>query len=262
MDCLLSLCLSGKLFLACVFCVGMVIAESNEKILKIPRLDLWIALAVWLATVALWLGQPIVPNSSALEPRAPNFEVYPFSDAQTYDEFSQSVLIGNGFGANEIPQRPLYIVFLAFLHVLVGQDYGKVIALQSMVFALFPVLLYLFGREFFGRPIGISIALLAILRDYTSNLVSPFTGNLSYSKALSFRDTHCHVVDPVFADRHPLDQIGFSCFFRISHGRDFGGRHVNPHPGGGGISHASFVCLFCPAQKINSDHKRRVAGVD
>jgi hypothetical protein len=43
-------------------------------------------------------------------------------------------------------------------------------------------LLYLFGREFFNRPIGVSIALLAILRDYTSNFVSPFTGNISYSK--------------------------------------------------------------------------------
>ncbi len=174
--------LEWQIILACVLCVGMVIVESDEKILKIPRLDSWIALAVWLGTVALWLGQPVVPSSSALEPRAPNFEVYPFSDAQTYDAFSQSVLIGNGFGANEIPQRPLYIVFLTLLHVLVGQDYSRMIALQSMVFALFPVLLYLFGREFFGRPIGISIALLAILRDYTSNLVSPFTGNLSYSK--------------------------------------------------------------------------------
>jgi hypothetical protein len=51
-----------------------------------------------------------------------------------------------------------------------------------MILAIFPVLLYLFGREFLGRPIGISIAGLAILRDYTSNLVSPFTGNLSYSR--------------------------------------------------------------------------------
>jgi hypothetical protein len=174
--------LEWQIILACLFCVGMVILESNPKILKIPRVDLWISLAVWLLTVAFWLGQPLVPNSSALEPRAPNFEVYPFSDAQTYDEFSQSVLIGYGFGVNEIPQRPLYIVFLTFLHVLVGQDYGNVIALQSVFFALFPVLLYWFGREFFGRPIGISIALLAVLRDYTSNLVSPFTGNLSYSK--------------------------------------------------------------------------------
>jgi len=173
--------LEWQIILACIFCVGMLIAESNQRILKIPRLDLWIALAVWLVAVALWLGQPLVPNATALNPIAPNYESYPFSDAQTYDEFSQSILIGNGF-ENKIPPRPLYIVFLTFLHMLVGQDYAKVIALQSIIFALFPVLLYLFGREFFGRPIGISIAILAILRDCTSNLVSPFTGNLSYSK--------------------------------------------------------------------------------
>ncbi len=171
-----------QIVLACLFCVGMVLVESNEKILKIPRLDLWISLAIWLATVAFWLGQPTVPNASALEPRAPNFEIYPFIDAQTYDKFAQSVLIGNGFGVNEIPQRPLYIVFLVFMHTLVGQDYDSVIVVQTLFFAAFPVLLYLFGREFFGRPIGTSIALLAVLRDATSNLVSPFTGNLSYSK--------------------------------------------------------------------------------
>lgn len=174
--------LEWQIILACLFCVGMVIAESNRRVLKISHLDFWIALFVWLVAAVLWLSQPIVPNSSALEPLEPNFEIYPFSDAQTYDEFSQSVLIGNGFGESTIPQRPLYIVFLVLLHSLGGQNYASVIVLQSLIFALFPVLLYLFGREFFGRPIGISIALLAILRDATSNLVSPFTGNLSYSK--------------------------------------------------------------------------------
>ena len=174
--------LEWQILLVCLFCAGMVIVETHLPVLKISRPDIWIALCVWLFASALWLGQPIVTNSSALEPLEPNFEIYPFNDAQTYDEFAQSVLIGNGFRETAIPQRPLYIVFLVFLHGLVGQDYSTVIALQSLVFALFPVLLYLFGREFFGRPIGISIALLAILRDVTSNLVSPFTGNLSYSK--------------------------------------------------------------------------------
>lgn len=174
--------LEWQILLAVLFCIGTVLAEVNGRLLKIPRLDLWIALVVWAATVGLWLSQPTVPNASALEPREPNYEIYPFIDAHTYDKFSQSVLIGNGFGPNEIPQRPLYIVFLVFMHAVVGQNYENVIAIQTLFFAAFPVVLYLFGKEFFGRPIGISLALLAALRDFTSNLVSPITGNISYSK--------------------------------------------------------------------------------
>ena len=174
--------LEWQIILACVFCVGMILIEADGRLLKISRLDVWIALVIWVATIGFWLSKPTVPNASALEPRAPNYEIYPFIDAQTYDKFAQSVLIGNGFGVNEIPQRPLYIVFLVFMHAVVGQSYDKVIAFQTIFFAAFPALLYLFGKEFFGRPVGVSMALLATLRDFTSNLVSPFTGNISYSK--------------------------------------------------------------------------------
>lgn len=173
--------LEWQILLACLACVGTMILETRPSLKRIPHPDFWIALAVWGFAAVLWLGQPIVTNPSALEPLEPNFEIYPFNDSQTYDEFSQSLLIGNGFG-EKVPQRPLYILFLTVLHLIVGQDYENMIAAQTLVFALFPALLYLFGREFFGRPIGISIALLAILRDITSNLVSPFTGNVSYSK--------------------------------------------------------------------------------
>jgi len=174
--------LEWQIILACLFCLGMLLSESGKKGSALPRLDVWICLAIWLGTTVLWLSQPIIPNASALKPHEPNFEIYPFIDSQTYDEFSQSVLVGNGFGDDRIPQRPLYIVFLVLVHAWVGQDYGDIIVVQSLVFASFPVLLYLFGREFLGRPLGISIALLAALRDYTSNIVSPFTGNISYSK--------------------------------------------------------------------------------
>lgn len=174
--------LEWQILLACIFCLVMFFVESKKRIIETPYLDLWICIAVWLSASVLWLSQPVIPNASALNPHEPNFEIYPFNDAQTYDEFAQSALVGNGFGDNRIPQRPLYIVFLIFSHALFGQDYNNIIFFQTLVFTIFPALLYLFGREFFSRPIGISIALLAILRDYTSNFVSPFTGNLSYSK--------------------------------------------------------------------------------
>ncbi|MBI3164625.1 MAG: glycosyltransferase family 39 protein [Chloroflexi bacterium] len=174
--------LEWQILLAVIACIGMVLIEADGRLLKISRIDLWISIAIWIGTVGLWLSQPTVPNASALEPREPNYEIYPFIDAETYDKFAQSVLIGNGFGPNEIPQRPLYIVFLVLAHVFAGQNYENVITFQTLFYAMFPVLLYLFGREFFGRPVGISIALLAALRDFTSNLVSPITGNISYSK--------------------------------------------------------------------------------
>lgn len=174
--------LEWQIILACMFCLGMLIFESGGKIPTISHFDLWICLFLWAGAVVIWLSQPIIPNPSALGPHEPNFEIYPFTDSQVYDGYAQSILIGNGLGDEKIPQRPLYLVFLAFLHVLVGQGYQNMITVQTLVWAIFPVLLYLFGRDFLGRPVGISIALLAILRDYTSNLVSPFTGNLSYSK--------------------------------------------------------------------------------
>src|SRR6266542_6884964 len=174
--------LEWQILLACIFGLAVFLFESKTKIIEIRHLDLLICIAIWLGASVLWLSQPVVPNASALEPREPNFEIYPFNDAQTYDGFAQSALVGNGFGYNKIPQRPLYVVFLIFSHVLFGQDYNNIIFFQTLVFAIFPVMLYLLGKEFFGRPLGISVALLAILRDFTSNLVSPFTGNLSYSK--------------------------------------------------------------------------------
>ena len=174
--------LEWQILLACAFCLVLLFVESKWKLNEIPRIDFWICLAIWLGASALWMSQPVVPSASVLKPREPNFELYPFIDSLTYDEFAQSILIGKGFGTDTVPLRPLYIVFLAGLHLLVGQDYSMMILAQTLVFAMLPVLLYLFGREFFGRPIGIAVALLAILRDFTSNLVSPYTGNLSYSK--------------------------------------------------------------------------------
>lgn len=174
--------LEWQIILACTFCTGVVFFETRNPKRPYPHIEYWICLIIWAGTSLLWLSQPVLPNDSVARPREPNFEIYPFIDSQTYDGFAQSALIGIGFGEKRIPPRPIYIVFLTLVHVLVGQDYQGMILVQSLFFAVFPVLLYLFGREFFGRPIGVSIALLAVLRDYVSNLVSTFTGNLSYSK--------------------------------------------------------------------------------
>lgn len=145
-------------------------------------IDPWVPLLIYLFTCLLWLSQPIVPGFFATPPRAPNFEIYPFSDALIYAQYVQSALAGHGFLWPEVPTRPLYIAFLTWLHALAGQDYVRVIALQTLVLAIFPAILYLIGREIGGRPLGVGLALLAILRDLTANMAAPFALNYTYSK--------------------------------------------------------------------------------
>ncbi|MCX6064453.1 MAG: hypothetical protein NT121_01670, partial [Chloroflexi bacterium] len=120
-------------------------------------------------TCFLWLAQPILPGYFATPPRAPNFEIYPFSDALIYAQYAQSALVGNGFMWPDVPTRPLYITFITWLHVLAGQDYIRVIFLQTLVLAAFPAVLYLLGKEVAGRPLGLGLALLATFRDLTAN---------------------------------------------------------------------------------------------
>ncbi len=145
-------------------------------------IDPFIPILIYLFTCLLWLSQPIIPGFFATPPRAPNFEIYPFSDALIYAQYAQSALVGHGFLWPDVPARPLYIAFLTWLHAFAGQDYTRVIVLQTFVLAAFPTVLYLIGKELGGRPLGLGLAILAALRDLTANVAAPFALNYTYSK--------------------------------------------------------------------------------
>ncbi len=144
----------------------------------------WIPFGIYVFTLALWLSQPINPAFTATPPRAPNLEIYPFSDPQFYAQSAQSALVGNGFLWPEVPARPFYVAFLTWIHLLGFQKYSIIIALQTFVLAIFPVILYLLGREVGGKPLGIGLSLLAAFRDINSNVAVRFASNVTYSKLL------------------------------------------------------------------------------
>ncbi|MEI7846032.1 MAG: hypothetical protein WCK35_09535, partial [Chloroflexota bacterium] len=144
--------------------------------------DRYTFILVYLFTCLLWLSQPINPGFFATAPRAPNFEIYPFSDALIYAQYAQSALVGNGFLWPDVPTRPLYITLITWLHFIAGQDYNRVIVLQTLLLAAFPAVLYLVGKELSGRPLGIGLAVLAAFRDLTANIAAPFALNYTYTK--------------------------------------------------------------------------------
>lgn len=149
---------------------------------KVKLSDSKVAILVYLFTCILWASQPIIPGYFATPPRAPNFEIYPFSDALIYAQYAQSALVGNGFLWPDVPTRPLYITIITWLHAIAGQDYTHIIFLQTLVLAAFPAILYLLGKGLAGRSFGLGLALLAAFRDLTANIAAPFALNYTYTK--------------------------------------------------------------------------------
>ncbi|MBT3338260.1 MAG: hypothetical protein HN855_15360 [Anaerolineae bacterium] len=138
--------------------------------------DLLLAFLVWGIAVVIWWSVPMdVLRNSFYAPYAyPLDTSLPYSDAGFYDYLSQGLLLGNGF-ITKIPPRPLYIIFIAGLHALFGLDYTKILFVQTLLIALFPVVLYFLGKIIHSRPAGIIIALFAIFREWTNILISSQT---------------------------------------------------------------------------------------
>lgn len=125
-------------------------------------------LALYLAAVLLWLSVPLdTLAGSFYSPISPPTNMpLPYSDAGYYDFTSQSLLIGAGYFGG-IPSRPLYVTYLALLHLLFGQNYPAVIAAQVCTLALFPVALYFLAKKLHSPAAGMTAALLAVFREYT-----------------------------------------------------------------------------------------------
>lgn len=124
--------------------------------------------------ILLWNLEPFTPHFFAPKVRPPNYEYYPYSDAQIYDMTAQSLLSGEGYFNRGHVQRPLYGFILFVFHKLVGQNYLNVVFLQTVLYAFFPVLLFYLGKRFFSPLVGISLGVLAALRELTALQASPF----------------------------------------------------------------------------------------
>lgn len=135
------------------------------------RRDAIIGAGLWLGAALLWLGAPSRPTFFSPEPGPPNFQPYPFSDSAYYDLVSQIILNGKSLEMG-LMRKPLYDFFLAALHVFAGQDYGLLVTLQVLVLAVIPVLMYLLAVQLGGRLAGVIAALLVILREYNSILLT------------------------------------------------------------------------------------------
>jgi Dolichyl-phosphate-mannose-protein mannosyltransferase len=164
--------------------MGTCILLAGLRVQTSGRLDVIVPLVLWLLAVVIWLSVPVsvMHNSFYAPMNPPTNQPFPNSDAGYYDSMAQSLLMGYPY-LGDIPTRPLYVVLLAFLHWLAGDRYNLIIAGQTLVLAIFPVILYFLGKKLHSRTAGVVIALFAIFRELSSLLISSQT-RVSNTKTL------------------------------------------------------------------------------
>lgn len=155
---------------------------AKSKAILGKRGDVIIIALLWLMSVVLWMSLPL-PSHNYFAPavQPPNFEKYPFSDAEQYD--LNSLFVYYGSLDNFVVSKPMYVSFLAILHAIGGLSYANIVFLQTLIVAIFPPVLYLIGRELHSRLGGIAIALFAIFRE-VSNIQATSIANTSNTKLL------------------------------------------------------------------------------
>ncbi len=131
------------------------------------KLDALIFVFLWIAAAWYWHALPLSNNWYLSAPRYPTFSYYPNSDGVVYDTTAQSLLSGMGYKSSHLPypRRPLYDLFVFGLYLIKGQDFEGVVALQSMLLAVFPALVYLMTKNMHTRLAGIIAGVLVLLRE-------------------------------------------------------------------------------------------------
>ncbi len=147
------------------FILSILINKQNIRLLNNNYVvDIFVFVLIWVISAFLWAKEPVKPDFLVTSPVAPNFEMYPDYDARNYDVMSQFAVIGQGINNHSFFDRVLYPAFLVYLHTFVGQNYSRVMAYQSTIFAILPGLLYFLARFIYNRSSGIVLGLLAALR--------------------------------------------------------------------------------------------------
>ncbi len=127
-------------------------------------MQILIPVTIYLATILIWGSTPMLKHYFSLEPTAPNFQPFPFSDARFHDIGAISILKGQGIFFKGYTDKPLYMVFLALLHLIAKNDYGILTWLQIGVLAGIPVLVYVFGKRFHSQLFGLLLSIILIFQ--------------------------------------------------------------------------------------------------
>jgi hypothetical protein len=148
-----------------------------EQISKIPgispgAMNVGIALLIYIAGIWIWSQTPMTKHFFAPRPAPPAFEYYPYSDARIHDLGALSILEGYGINFGEYTDKPLYMIFLAGLHLFADGNYNTLSLLHLGCMGFILPAAFWFGKNLHGRHLGIALALVFVIRQRNAILLA------------------------------------------------------------------------------------------
>lgn len=168
---------------AALYLTACIVEKKRHRKLNIPDWikTLSLSFLIWFLAFYLWSIEPLGRNYFTPDPLPPNYEVYPHSDAATYEIGAQNLLIGKS--PNEELVRPLYSTFLAMAQYFNGIGYENILAWQIPIFALMPALVFVLVQRLHHTLSGLLVSLLVIFQQ-TNALALSGVINVSHIKLL------------------------------------------------------------------------------
>ena len=162
------------LFVILVISLGVFFYSSGRQPESrlVSKFIRFLPLIIYFGAALVWGLTPMLKHYFSLQPTPPTFQPLPWSDARWLDLGSLSILRGFGINFSQGSDKPLYMIFLAILHIFSGNNYSLLTWLQILVLSIIPVVLFLFGRRFFGLGFGVFLALITILRERNAIVLS------------------------------------------------------------------------------------------
>lgn len=134
---------------------------------KLRFFDLIVFILFWIAAAGLWQSVQVEPSRFTTREYPPNYVSYPFSDAADYVLSAESILRGNGYQYG-YQDKSLHLTFLAFVRILAGANFERMLQIQVALLAIFPSLIFLIGKKLLNRPAGLMAGILILFMQINS----------------------------------------------------------------------------------------------
>lgn len=145
--------------------LGMIFfSEGKHSSQSSKLLVILLPIAIYLVTILVWGFTPLIKHYFSLIPTPPIFQPFPYSDARYNDTGGLTILLGKGIYFFDYTDKPLYMAFLAILHLFAGNDYHLMQWAHVLIIGFTPVALFFLGKKYLGTLFGTLAAALLIIQ--------------------------------------------------------------------------------------------------